>query len=73
MVHDSYSTVPADADALATATREAFVSLYTQHDVIGGLDAQLRAQADNDPDFPSPPPAGSLDVSVVLRSPYFFA
>lgn len=72
MVHDSYGTHAADAETLSRVLRESFVSLYTETDVLSYLDATLRAQAGEDAKFPARPELGSLDLSEVLTSSYFF-
>lgn len=80
MVHDSYGTLAGDAPILARCTRQAFYLLYTQHDVVGSLWEQFRAQVEGCTDkneepveIPEPPAKGSLDLGGVLLSPYFFS
>lgn len=72
MIHDSYGTVPADCATLASCCRRAFARLYTGQDVIQGLHSQLSSQWKKPEDCPAPPAKGSLDVSGVIASPYFF-
>lgn len=71
-VHDSYGTLPADMGIVWRAARQSFVHLYTSHDVIGNLTAQFQAQAPEGGEIPAPPPLGTLDVSSVVVSDYFF-
>lgn len=71
-VHDSYGTVAADCAVLARCTRQAFVRLH-QHDVIGDFYRQLQEQAWKAEDVPAPPQPGTLDLSGVLASDYFFS
>lgn len=74
MVHDSYGTHAGNAGALHTILREAFVEQYSG-DVLGrflddikrSLPEKLAAK------LPPPPPMGSLDLTVVMDSDYFFA
>lgn len=73
MVHDSYGTVPADCALLARATRESFARLYMEHDVIGSLYRTFLEHHENPEDCPPPPMLGTLDVSQVIGSDYFFA
>lgn len=76
MIHDSYSTVPADCERLAQVTRRAFVQLYTEQDVVADLWQQLSAQleaAGSEDKIPPAPAKGTLDLTQVLRSKYFFA
>lgn len=73
MVHDSYATVAGDMGTLATATREQFVRLYTEGDVVDNLAAQWKAQSKRPEKFPEPPAKGTLDIQQVTESYYFFA
>lgn len=86
MIHDSYATVPADCGVLARCTREAFVRFYSENDVIAAFHRDLQAQVDapdirsgeemvhaNKLTIPEPPAKGSLDISGVLDSTYFFS
>jgi DNA-directed RNA polymerase, mitochondrial len=72
VVHDSYGTVPGDMSVLAQATRQSFVKLYTSHDVIEELRVQFQAQAPEGVTIEAPPEKGTLEVSQVLSSAYFF-
>jgi len=75
MIHDSYATHAADTEALAAHLREAFVSLYVDHDplkdfrdrLVAALPEELRGEA------PELPERGSLDLQQVRNSPFFFA
>jgi DNA-directed RNA polymerase len=70
VVHDSYGTYASDTPALARALRVAFCSMYTNHDVLAEWKAdQERRTGIVLPDLPS---KGSLDISQVLDSKYFF-
>jgi DNA-directed RNA polymerase len=73
MIHDSYGTAPADCALLADVLRRSFARLYTQHDIVADLHSQLAAQWEKPEECPLPPAKGSLDVSVVMGSTYFFA
>lgn len=65
MVHDDYGTHAADAPAMYTAIRQVFVDMYQQHDMLQELrDAYVILSA--------PPEQGTLDMTQVLDSPYFF-
>ena len=73
MIHDSYGTVAADTQVLADCLREAFVEMYSG-DILADFARQV---ADALPPgiaarLPSPPPLGSLDMRLVLDSPFFF-
>ena len=73
-IHDSYGTLPCHTDLLARATRQAFVELYSQP-IAADLYRQLLAQIPEEQQgkCPPPPEPGSLDVSAVLASSYFFS
>lgn len=73
MIHDSYGTVPTDCAKLARVCREEFVRFYTGQDVLALIGDELRSQWDDPSEFPTAPQRGSLDVTQILQSPYFFA
>lgn len=66
MIHDDYGTHAADTATLYRIIREVFVSMYQQHDVLESFRAAYGF-------LPEPPPMGSLDLTQVLDSPYFFS
>lgn len=73
MVHDSYATVPGDAERLSEALRQAFVDLY-RHPIMDDLYEQWQEQADELlPDPGVEVGYGRLDIEEVLDSDYFFA
>lgn len=75
MIHDSYGTAAADVEALASALRSAFVTMYDSHDVLAeflaGVSARLPEKVR--PYLPPIPPRGTLDIHAVKNSAYFFA
>ena len=77
MIHDSYGTHASDAAALALSLREAFVSMFAGEDtdVLGSLLEEVIAMlpASKHHLAPPVPPKGTLDVSKVQDSLYFFA
>lgn len=75
MVHDSYAAVPADCSTLAAATRQAFVEMYRDGDVVQHLVSCWEAQlpAETQKPLPEPPQYGTLDINGVLESTYFFS
>lgn len=73
MIHDSYATVAGDVSVLAQATRQSFVMLYSQGNVVQTLFEQFKAQALVPDEVPTPPKMGDLDIGHVLASQYFFA
>jgi len=70
MIHDSYGTHACDTDALFAATREAFVELYKDNDV---LEQFQKAAEEVLEEVPTPPKRGDFDIEEVLKSDYFFA
>lgn len=74
MVHDSYGTLASDMDTMAQCLREAFVELY-QTDVLQEFRESILAglSEKNQQDVPPCPPKGTLDLSAVRQSVYFFA
>ena len=72
MVHDSYATHAADCEVLARETREAFIGLYEDHDVVSHFATQLWHQAPNK-ELPLPPDSGALSLSDIRKSLYFFS
>jgi DNA-directed RNA polymerase len=74
MVHDSYGTLAADMDAMATCLREAFVELY-ETDVLEEFRTSILAglSEKNQKEVPPCPPKGNLELSAVKQAVYFFA
>lgn len=70
MVHDSYGVHASHVPTLFRVTREAFVELYENNDVL----EQFKQNAlEVLPCVPEPPQKGDLDIQGVLKSDYFFA
>lgn len=72
MIHDSYATCPAQADTLFHTVREAFVEMYTKHDVLMDFKADMQNLVADDVVLPDPPVKGVLDIKCVLYSLYMF-
>lgn len=66
MIHDDYGTHAANSEALFHIIREEFYTMYTENDPL----AQL---CERYPFLAEPPAKGSLDLSEVLRSEFFFS
>lgn len=66
MIHDDYGTHAADADALYRIIREQFVAMYSANDPLRALQAKY-------PQLGVPPERGTLDITEVLRSQFFFS
>ncbi|WCD56165.1 DNA-directed RNA polymerase [Caulobacter phage KSC] len=65
MIHDDYGTHAADTARLFRLIREVFVAIYERCDPLKEF-----AEAYG---LPDPPSRGSLDLRLVLDSPYFFS
>lgn len=72
MIHDSYGTTAHHAPALAQAIRQTFVEMYEPADTLDKFKAEVVPEHLAEL-VPSSPMVGGLDLSDVLRSPYFFA
>lgn len=72
MIHDSYATCPSQADTLFHTVREAFVEMYTKHDVLAEFREDMELLLSEDKQLPEPPTKGSLDIKEVLESLYMF-
>lgn len=73
MVHDSYGTHSPNMPRLNKRLREAFVSMYQEHDVLLNLYEDAVVSLPEGTLVPPPPPKGGLDLTEVLQSDYFFA
>lgn len=78
MVHDSFGCHMADAPRMSEIVRETFASMYAGSTVLDNLVADLSNNIDvtllaKDKTVPAPPSQGSLQISEVLGSKYFFA
>ena len=72
-VHDSFGVPAADMPEFHRCIREAFVKLYTEYDLLGGFIASMQEIAGPDVVFPERPALGSLDISGVIDSEFFFS
>ena len=71
MVHDSYGTHCTNMPKLNERLRQAFVEMYTEHDVLQNLyDTAVSSLAEGT-DVLLPPTKGGLDLNEVLKSDYF--
>nr|WP_047575736.1 DNA-directed RNA polymerase [Methylobacterium sp. ZNC0032] len=73
MIHDSYGTHAGNAQVMANALREEFVRMYSEQDVLAKFREDLLEQMPVGTELTELPPKGSLDLSQVLESPFFFA
>jgi DNA-directed RNA polymerase len=75
LVHDSYGAPAGDCAVLARSTRQCFVTLYTKHEVVSSLHQSFQRSLVDHPDavLPEVPPLGTLDLSGIHASQFFFA
>lgn len=73
LIHDSFATHAGNTWALAQNLREEFVKLHTEQDVLAAFRAEIEAQLPDGMEIDPLPPKGTLDISAVLQSPFFFA
>jgi DNA-directed RNA polymerase len=70
MIHDSFGTHARHMPAFVEhCVKPSFVEMYTQHDPIGEFYNTYKAL----PECPVPPEKGSLDITGVQRSEFFFS
>ena len=75
VVHDSFGTLACDMDMLGACIRTSFVRMYEEHEVLEELRQRVveiigPRMAKN---LGTVPKKGTLDLSGVLESPFFFA
>lgn len=69
VIHDDFGTHAGDTAKLHVAIREAFISLYTEHDPLADFKRQQEATGRVLPELPK---RGTLDIEQVRHSEYFF-
>lgn len=75
MIHDSYGCLAADVEVMNRELREAFILMYTEHDVLEEFRQQMLFQLPEElaVKIPPVPPKGTLDLNQIRESRYFFA
>lgn len=76
LIHDSFGTLPADANNLFKGIRETFVYMYENNDVLQDFYADVLQQVinpENVSKLPVIPPKGNLDLKQVVNSNFAFA
>jgi DNA-directed RNA polymerase len=67
MVHDDFGVRPADAERLYHTIREEFLRMYSEADPVADFRSRYPTEC-------GPPPSrGTLDLTEVLNSPFFFS
>lgn len=70
MIHDDFGTHAADTETLHHVLREQFVKLYRENDVLSQFKEQNEKRTGVT--LPDLPAMGTLDITDVQNSPYFF-
>ncbi|AZV02339.2 DNA-directed RNA polymerase [Pectobacterium phage Q19] len=75
LIHDSFGTIPADADNLFKAVRETMVKTYRDNDVLADFYEQFADQLHESQldKMPMMPPKGRLVLEDILKSDFAFA
>jgi DNA-directed RNA polymerase len=75
MVHDSYAAHAADAEYLSMALRKAFVEMYQEKCWLASFAEEVAAQLPPEyaSQIPPVPARGTLEITDVVNSLYFFA
>jgi DNA-directed RNA polymerase len=75
LVHDSYGAPAAKVELMVACLKEAFISLYTDHNPMEEFFFAILDQLPEEAveKLPNPPEKGSLDLSLIRQSDYFFA
>jgi len=64
-IHDSFGTHPCDVDTMAESLRVTFFEMYQNTDLLANLAFENDVATE-------PPARGTLDLSLVLTSEFFF-
>lgn len=70
MIHDDFGCHACDAEDFNQIIRKTFVEMHTDFDILG--DFKQTQEALTGCELPDVPPSGDLDLTEVLKSPYFF-
>ena len=73
LVHDSFASLPNDAGRLRSVLLDRLHWLYSHHDVLGNLKAEVLGSLDDKTVKATVPTKGSLDINQVLRADYAFS
>ncbi len=73
MIHDSYGTLAADTETLRNCLRNAFCSMYQDQNVLQAFADEVKVNLPEGVELPPVPPMGTLDLTQVLKSDFFFA
>jgi len=71
MIHDSYGTHATNCDTMSKVLREVFVDIFTEN-FLDNFRNQTQCLHPT-VELPPVPTLGNLDVSLLLKSEYFFS
>lgn len=71
MIHDSYGTYACDTEVFHDLIRKTFCKMYSDHDVLQEIYDMTKDVVEGS--LPKPPAKGTLDLTAVKESLYFFA
>ena len=74
-VHDSFGTTAGDVEVLNKSLREAFVTMFTEHDILANFrnDVLKQLPVELHEKIPEVPEKGNLDIQQLTNSEFFFA
>lgn len=72
MIHDSYGVLAADADAMLTCAKKAFIDVFSI-DQLAELRRQISTLLPSDAILPEVPDKGDLDINCLEDSSYFIS
>ena len=74
-VHDSFGTTAGDVETLNKSLREAFVSMFTEHDILHNFreDVLKQLPVELHEKIPAVPVKGDLNIQQLTNSKFFFA
>ena len=74
-VHDSFGTTAGDVETLNKSIREAFIEMFTQHDILENFKKDVLEQLPKElhNKLPEVPAKGNLEINQLRDSEFFFA
>jgi len=74
-VHDSFGTTAGDVEMLSKCLREAFITMFTEHDILKNFREDVLKQLPEKlkSKLPEVPSKGDLDIQQLRDSEFFFA
>lgn len=73
MIHDSYGAPVAQAGLMYRTVREAFINMYTEHDVLKDFQKEMMVYIDEQDKLPEMPAKGKLTLKEIEKSEYIFS